>query len=108
MNINSCSSTCQRSVSKTHRFLGFHLGIHENGQLRYVGHPGTGFSDPQLINFLKKVTSSFTEICSLLPPPKSRRTGPVGRTLVSLRGRISGVEERRQNERDKLSWAAGR
>ena len=32
----------------------------------------------------------------------------MGRTQVGLRGRIPGVDERRQNESAELSWAAGR
>jgi len=41
------------------------------GKLRYVGNTGTGFSDAQIKDLLKKLKPYFTNTCPFTPKPKA-------------------------------------
>jgi bifunctional non-homologous end joining protein LigD len=47
------------------------LGVYDKGQLRYVGHTGTGFSKALLKDIHKKLTPYLTDICPFTPTPKA-------------------------------------
>jgi bifunctional non-homologous end joining protein LigD len=47
------------------------LGVYDQGKLRYVGHTGTGFSDGQLKDILKRLTPHFTDTCPFDQRPKA-------------------------------------
>jgi bifunctional non-homologous end joining protein LigD len=47
------------------------LGVYDQGKLRYVGNAGTGFSDAQIKDLLKKLKPYFTDTCPFEIKPKT-------------------------------------
>jgi bifunctional non-homologous end joining protein LigD len=50
------------------------LGVYDQGKLPYAGNTGTGFSDGQLKDILKRLTPHFTDTCPFDPRPKANAT----------------------------------
>ena len=54
------------------------LGVYDQGKLPYAANTGTGFSDGQLKDILKRLTPHFTDTCPFDPRPKSQRDSTMG------------------------------
>jgi bifunctional non-homologous end joining protein LigD len=88
-----------------HYFGALMLGVYDKGRLQYVGHTGTGFSEALPKDLFGKLAPHFTDRCPFVPKPKGNAPVKWGRAQVRLRGRIPGVDKRRQNESAELSWS---
>jgi bifunctional non-homologous end joining protein LigD len=56
-----------------HYFEALMLGVYDKGRLLYVGHTGTGFSEPLLKDLFAKLRPYFTNRCPFTPKPKGLR-----------------------------------